>query len=65
LRRIYWVCNLIFISLYPLALLEYHLVAPPSAGIGLGLAFMITVSFSGVLFASACWVWVIRHSFLK
>ncbi|MBY6036842.1 hypothetical protein KUV80_09265 [Fictibacillus nanhaiensis] len=65
LRLIYWVSMLIFISLYPLALLGYSIQNPPSAGLFLGLAFMITIVFSMILFFSVCWVWVIRRSFLE
>lgn len=65
LRLIYWVSMLSFIFIYPIALMGYTLQYPQSSGLFLGLAFMITVIFSLILFFSVCWVWVIRHSFYR
>jgi hypothetical protein len=64
-RRIYWVCMLFFITLYPISLLGYHVQTPRSSGLMLGLSFMITITFSMLLFFSVCWVWVIRRSFYR
>jgi hypothetical protein len=65
LRRIYWAFMLIFIIIYPLALLGYSFANPANPGLFLSLAFMITATFSIILFFSVCWVWVIRHSFFR
>lgn len=65
IRLIFWVSMLIFILLYPVALAGYTLQYPHSSGLFLGLAFMITVVFSLILFFSVCWVWVIRYSFYR
>jgi len=65
LRLIYWVSMLTFICIYPVALLSYSVQNPSSYGLFLGLAFVITVSFSVILIFSVCWVWVIRHSFFR
>ncbi|MBN3554353.1 hypothetical protein JYA63_08760 [Fictibacillus nanhaiensis] len=64
-RLIFWVLMLIFIFLYPLALAGFSLLGPTSSGLFLGLAFMITIIYSLILFFSVCWVWVIRHSFYR
>ncbi|MDR7073033.1 hypothetical protein J2X07_002019 [Fictibacillus barbaricus] len=64
-RLIYWVCMLFFISIYPISLVGYQVQIPRSSGLMLGLAFMITVTFSMILFFSVCWVWVIRRSFSR
>jgi hypothetical protein len=65
LRRIYWVFMLIFIIIYPLALLGYSFADPSNPGLFLSLAFGITATFSILLFFSVCWIWVIRHSFYR
>ncbi|WNB92820.1 hypothetical protein [Bacillus sp. NEB1478] len=64
-RLIYWVCMLFFICIYPISLVGYHVQIPRSSGLMLGLAFMITVTFSMFLLFSVCWVWVIRRSFYR
>jgi hypothetical protein len=65
LRRIYWVFMLIFIIIYPLALLSSSFLDPANPGLFLSLAFTITVSFTAMLVFSVCWVWVFRHSFFR
>ncbi|MCM3718257.1 hypothetical protein M3207_07900 [Fictibacillus phosphorivorans] len=65
LRRIYWVFMLIFIIIYPLALLGYSFADSSSPGLFLSLAFGITTTFSILLFFCVCWIWVIRHSFYR